>query len=250
VSSPLTVLEFLVRQSLQENAASRGVSSSSPEAKDAVLRDIYPYVVLMNSQVKREESLRLLSDLVGVDQDAVRRDFAALSRSSRKERAGSHVRRDHAPVQQTHARRGTPLSHDLFLMLATVQSREHFAFVRRFIQPEDLDDAVAREVYIALEESFRRGETSLEALLGRITKPEVVDVVQERVASGEFADHGEQSIRDAVTAIRRRVLIQQRRAVEAELRRVAASEGGSDYLELLSEKMHLDRELEKLKGEG
>ena len=46
--------------------------------------------------------------------------------------------------------------------------------------------------------------------------------------------------------------MKKRRAVETELRRMAAteSETGEDYLELLSEKMLLDRELEKMKGEG
>jgi DNA primase len=253
VSSSLTVLEFLVRQSLQEHTSSSRRSTASPETKDAVLREVYPYVALMSSQVKREESLRLISDLVGADEGAVRRDFSAVTSSSGARASDrTHTRRDHAPAQHTHARKGTALSHDLFLMLATVQSREHFAFVRRYIQPEDLEDAMAREVYLAMEESFRRGETSLEALLGRITKPDVVELVQERVASGEFAEHGDRAIRDAVGAIRRRVLLQQRRAVEAELRRMAATEGeaGGSYLELLSEKMHLDRELEKLKGEG
>lgn len=251
VSSPLTVLEFLVRQSLQEHAATSRGSSSSPEAKDTVLREIYPYVALMSSQVKREESLRVVSDLVGADAEAVRRDFSSHVRSkSGHEVQGTHTRRSHAPAP--HDQRGRSLSHDLFLMLATVQSREHFAFVRRFIQPEDLEDVMAREIYLALEESFRRGESSLERLLGRVTRPEVVDLVQARIASGEFAEHGELAIRDAVAAIRRRVLMKQRQAVEVELRRIAAagSEAGSDYLELLSEKMHLDGELEKLKGEG
>lgn len=278
VSSPLTVLEFLVRQSLQEHALASRTSGTSPEAKEAILRGIYPYVALMSSEVKREESLRQVSDLVGVDVDAVRRDFAAHIRSaSRPRRDGARPPADAeasptvdrryggagrpgegtgtgAPTRRGHAseRTSTGISHDLYLMLATVQSREHFAFVRRYVQPEDLEDAVAREIYIALEEAYRRGEVSLEALFARITKPEVVTVVQERIASGEFAEHGERAIRDAVLAVRRRAVRNQIRGVELELRRMAAEGGsdGGDYLELLSEKMLLDRELEKLKGEG
>ncbi len=248
VSSPLTVLEFLVRHSLQEHAATSRSGSAAPETKDSVLREMYPFVALLSSQVKREESLRLISDLVGADVDAVRRDFfAGVGSSRRPERPTNQQRRDHEPP-----RNGTALSHDLFLMLATVQSREHFAFVRRFVQPEDLEDGIAREIYLALEESFRRGESSMESLLGRITKAGVVELVQGRLASGEFAEHGERAIRDSVLSIRRRALEKQRRAVETELRRIAAAESRNDdeYLELLSEKMHLDRELEKLKGEG
>lgn len=257
VSSRLTVLEFLVRQSLQEQAASSHGRASAPEAKDAVLRGVYPLVSRMSSQVQREESLRLIADLVGTDVDAVRRDFRSITRPSAGPgtRNGRSVRSapvPHGDRASADAGKDTALSHDLFLMLATVRNRERFSYVRRFVQPDDLEDESAKEIYLALEEAFRREEQSLDTLLERIANPLISDLVRRRIASEEFAQHQEQAIHDAVTAIRRRVLLRQRRAVETSLRRMAASERGpgEDYRELLSEKMHLDRELEKLKGEG
>lgn len=257
VSSPLTVLEFLVRQSLQEHAASSHGRASAPETKDAVLRGVYPLVSRMSSQVQREESLRLIADLVGTDVDAVRRDFRSITRPSARRGARNGESARTVPVRQgerasTDGGKDTALSHDLFLMLATVRNRERFSYVRRFVQPDDLEDERAREIYLALEEAFRREEHSLESLLERIDDPLISDLVRRRIASEEFAQHQEQAIRDAVTAIRRRVLLRQRRAVETSLRQAAASERDSapDYRDLLSEKMHLDRELEKLKGEG
>ena len=250
VSSPLSVLEFLVRQSLQEQAASSGGRVAPPEAKTAVLRDIYPYVSRMNSQVQREESLRLIADLVGTDVDAVRRDFSELAHPSRAD--GSRgPRQTVSPAGSPTSTSGNALSHDLFLMLATVRNRGQYAYVRRFVQPEDLEDGAAKEICLALEEAFRRDEQSLEALLDRITKPGIVEVIRRRIASEEFALEDDQSIRDAVLAIRRRALTKQRRAIEIELRRVTAgADPGNEYRDLLSEKMHLDAELQKLKGEG
>ncbi len=256
VSSPLPVLEFLVRQSLQEQAATSNGSAGAPETKDAVLRGVYPLVSRMSSQVQREESLRLIADLVGTDVDAVHRDFRSIARpaAGRETRDGGSARgpsRDGGEPPGNERDDPAP-SHDLFLMLATVRNRDRFSYVRRFIQPDDLEDESAKEIYLALEESFRREEGTLDALLARITNPAISDLVHRRIASEEFAHHQEQAIRDAVTAIRRRVLLRQRRTVEASLRRIAASgrDSGDNYRELLSEKMHLDRELEKLKGEG
>ena len=260
VSSPLSVLEFLVRQSLQEHAASSRGRSAPPETKNAVLRSIYPLVSRMSSEVQREESLRLIADLVGTDVDAVRRDFSTLARPSRA--------RESSPTASIHRTSRTgprldvgdgerttadpALSHDLFLMLATVRHRERYAYVRRFVQPEDLEDDVAKEIYLALEEAFRREEQSLDALLERIIKPGVAEMIRRRIASEEFATEDDRSVRDTVLAIRRRALVKQRRAIEVELRRLAAGGGdaGVDYRELLSEKMYLDRELQKLKGDG
>jgi DNA primase len=136
-------------------------------------------------------------------------------------------------------------------MLATVSNREHFGLVRRWIQPEDLEDEDAREIYLALEDSYRRGENSLDLLLGRITRPEVIQVVEERIATGEFAEQSEAVVTDTINSIRRRSIVRQLRAVERELRRISASSSGSsdEELELLAEKMTLDRELQKTKGE-
>lgn len=260
VSSPLTIMEFLVRQSLQERSA------ASPEGKDAVLRDVLPYVSAMNSEVRRHENLTLLADLIGADREAVRRDFDRVLRSAVKRRDEPGIDRhdssrgDAGRVRSPHSgtREGGASetdhgsSHDLFLMLAAVRSRQHFPSVRRWVQPEDLDDPAAREIYLALEESYRRGEVSLDALLQRITRADVVELINERLATDEFGDNEMQAIEDAVTAIRRRSLVKKRDAVEVELRRVAATGGrGSEVeLELLGDKMALDRELEKLKGIG
>jgi DNA primase len=243
VSSPLSILEFLVRQSLQENAA------STPAAKQAALEQLYPYIRLMGSDVKRDESLRLAADLLGADRAAVRRDF---SRTSTRQTAD--VRPQEASSQQPTAQksRQAGLSHDLFLMLATVQNREHFAIVRRTIQPEDLEDGDARELFLALEECYRREETSLDLLMSRITRADVAQLVQQRLSTGEFSEHSDLVIRDGIRAIRERNLLKQRHAIERELRRIAAEGHGGTPQEtdLLTEKMVLDQELQKVKGKG
>lgn len=242
VSSPASVLEHLVRASVQESTA------STPSAKQDVLEQLYPYIRLMRSDVKREESLRLVADLVGVDRAAVRHDYF------RGQSAAASVRRQEAGSQKPAKRqsRNEGLSHDLYLMLATVQNRELFRIVRRGVQPEDLEDDDAREIFIALEESFRREETTLDALLRRITRPDVVETVQARLSTGEFSEQSERAIRDGILSIRRRNLLKQRAAIERELRRLAAegNSGGAEETELLTEKMVLDRELQKLEGEG
>ncbi|MFP4378036.1 MAG: DNA primase [Spirochaetales bacterium] len=243
VSSRLPILEFLIQRGLQE------YRDAGPEAKQRTLEDIYPFIGVIGSDVKRDESLRQLADLVGVDFSAVRRDFFRRRERNARTDEKKDARR-HTPSEeyQSTDRR---LSHDLFLMLATVRNRKHFGLVRRWIHPEDLEDEDAREIYLALEDSYRREENSLDVLLSRITRPAVVKLVEERITTGEFAEQSEAVVTDTINSIRRRTIERQLRAVERELRRISASSSGSseEELELLAEKMTLDRELQKTKGE-
>lgn len=243
ISSPLTALEFLVRAGL--NSASGGRTGSlSPESKAFVLRGVFPYISVMRSEVRRRESLRRLADLVGVDRDAVIRDYG---REHRSTGTTGNAGRDLGPSVRTS---DTRISHDLYLMLAAVARREHFAYVRNWIQPADLEDPVARELYVALEECFRRGEESLEMLLERVRDESAVEVVRRRMATGEFDGMNEQAVRDGVVSIRRRSLERKVRDVESRLRQLdSGGTGASEESDLLAEKMYLDRELLKLKGE-
>ncbi|MCK4515359.1 MAG: toprim domain-containing protein, partial [Spirochaetaceae bacterium] len=239
ISSPLSALEFLVRSSMN------ATSAASPEGKEFVLGEVFPYISLMRSEVRRRESLRLAADLIGADREAVLRDFGRYHRTGKTRSDGrvTGAPSDRATNKTT--------SHDLFLMLATVGSRERFSYVRRWIQPGDLEDPMARDIYVALEEAFRRGESSLELLLERIADPAVVDLVGQRLATGEFEGKHDQAIHDGVLSIRRRALQQKVREVEAKLRRAASGVGEPlNEVELLGEKMYLDRELQKLKGES
>ena len=243
VSSPLTILDFLVRRGIERHG------TGSPEAKQATLEELFPYLDAIRSEIRREESIRAAADLAGAEADAVLRDFARYRRrGSRSSAAIQESSRGREPSQSPTR---TEPSYDLFLMLATVQSREHFAFVRKWLAPEDLEGEVARKVFVALEESYRRGEESLDLLLSRIEPASIAEMVRERIVRGEFDGAEDQAIRDAVMAIRRRALDRKRSAVEVALRRVSRNAGANEgeELELLAEKMHLDQELQKLKGD-
>ena len=254
ISSPLAALEFLVRTGLDD------ATSAGPEGKLIVLEQVFPYISVMRSEVRRSESIRLAADLVGVDRSAVERDFeryrrgqesrSGRSRGSRSagQNPGEQSGREIEPSRRIS---NTSTSYDLFLMLAAAANRGQFAYVRQWVKPEDLEDDVAREIYVALEESFRRNESSLDVLLGRITGEAVVDLVRRRLASGEFSGISEAAFRDGVAAVRRRTLERKIRDVEVKLRRVGSDgDNPRGEEELLGEKMYLDKEMQKLKGEG
>jgi DNA primase len=209
----------------------------TPEGKKAIIASLSPYLGAVDSQVKRDAFFRLLAEELEVEFDSVRADF--LRGASR----AAAVRRGPLPAAES------GLTSDYFFMLAVVVHREYFAQVRNLVGPEDLEDARARKLYIALEECFRAEESTEQALLTRIEDPALRTEVLARTVSGEFAADPGRLIQDGLASVRRRSLERRRNALSAQLAGAAAKEPGR-LKDLLAEKMHIDEELERLKVGG
>jgi DNA primase len=220
-----TLFDYLVERAIQRT------NIDTPRGKEFVLREVFPYIRSIGSAVRQEASLHLVADSLGVERNSVERDFQA-----GRTHASSTTAR---PAEQS-------ISFDLYLMLATVANRDLFSFVRTVLNVEDLEDARAREVYVALEECLRAGEESNEVLLERIENEDLRRLIVERVTSDEFALNGEAIIRDTTYRIKQRNLRERRKRIEARLRRGDASDDNEE-MNLLHEQQYIDAELRKLR---
>ena len=133
-------------------------------------------------------------------------------------------------------------------MLAVALNRSEFQYLRTKVAVDDLRDQRARELYIALEECFRTEKHSMDALLQRISDENLRQLVVEKEAKEEFADRGEEIIRDSVIRVKERSLRQKRDLITADIRRLEKEAAPSvEIRPLMEEKMWIDTELEKLK---
>lgn len=247
VGSAIPVLEYVLQSARNESTDTTGEHG-------ATVQTVFPYIRSIVSEVRRDESLARAADYFGLRREAVAADFARFATGQaaqgRRPQSQEEQQRDGRAAAST--RRNRSPSAELYLLLATVANREHFSYVRRSVQPSDLEDSDARELYVALEESYRRGEESLDVLVSRIHDDVLAELVRERISTGEFDENTEQVVTDSVTFIRRRTLSRRRQELNASLARIAG--GDSDAAEqrrsLIEEQAHIDRELQKLKGEG
>ena len=207
--------------------------SRTPDGKRAVIRHLSPYLISLDSQVKRDGYFRLVAEDLGVDFESVRSD---LLRGAERSITRSNSHRA-AEVQG--------ISADLFFLLAVAVNREFFPEVRKTVVVDDLEDLRARKYFVALEECYRQGETTEEALLRRLEDEELRDLLLGKTASGEFTINPERLIRDGLREIRRRSLEKRRRSVVSALTR-SKDQDPRKLKELLAEKMYLDEELQKL----
>jgi len=207
--------------------------SRTPDGKRAVIRHLGSYLTSLDSQVKRDGYIRLLAEDLGVDFESVRSD---LLRGTERSRTGDDSYR-RSEVQAPSA--------DLFFILAVAVNRDYFQEVRNTVAVDDLEDPRARKVFVALEECYRQGERTEEALLRRLGKEDepLQNLLLEKTASGEFTFNTERLIEDGLRQIRRRSLEKRRRFLISALGRAKQQDS---VRELLGEKMYLDEELQKL----
>jgi DNA primase len=230
VKYPINSLDYLL------NKAQNHAQSDTPEGKEAAVRSLFPYLESVESDIKREDCIRAIADTFGVSARSVASDFS--------KRGGNRSK----GVSQPDAPNSMSLSQDLFLVLAVAANRHYFTYVRQVLEPTDIVDQRAREIFIALEDSFRRGEEGIDTLLLRIQTPDTARLVSERLSTDEFSTNEEKVIHDAVDRIKGRSYAQRRQDVVARLESLDRAGGNREEVQsLIAEKMYLDSELEKIR---
>ncbi len=230
-------LEYFVITAQKQN------TDSSPEGADLVLREVFPYIEGMRSEVRREASLSFVADELGLDRRAVHNDFAA--RRKGVDRRGRNDQETSESDTRNPAGARDHRNPELLLMLAVAVHREHYPSVRKRIAAADLTDPAARELYIAIEEAYRAEEQDLDSLLERITDERLVSRVAEQASRDEYGEAVGSYIADTVRVVRRKTLLRRRNALKVRLQRSTRS--AEDERQLLEELMAIDNELQKLK---
>ncbi len=218
----------------------------TPEGKKRIAEAVYSYIDKVESEIKKDSYLNLLAEKLGVDNRAVYNDF--IKRRNKSQYAGGSRELDERKKDEQ------ILSSELYFMLFVVSNRGYFEYVRKMITENDLSDELAKDIFIALEESYREEEESLEYLLEKLKNQELKNLIAQKVTSGEFSINVNQAIEDGIRNIKRKSLERRRNEVIKLLklrgtteRDMDSSKNRIDTRSLLEEKMFLDKELEKLK---
>ncbi len=209
--------------------------ADSPEGKELVLRELFPYIESIRSEVRREASLAYIADTLDLQRTSIIREF---------EKRNQVRPSDVGPEYESNKRLDSP-SEELYLMLAVAVHCEHFPYVRTILNTDDVTDPVARDLFIALEDAYRAEELEFERVLARIEHEGLQQLLYERAARDEFSVNTDQIVRDGVRAVKRRIVESKLRQVQSQLR--TADNSVEEQRRLMTEKAYLDGELQKLK---
>jgi len=221
----------------------------NPDGKEQLVKEFSEYVKSIPSPVKKEAVVLMIADMVGLSTKTV---FATINRN------------DKGPVKQGFGKIQATLSikpefsvaqnprgdMEFRLMLAVLFNGEYFGLVRAQLNIDDLSDSRAREIWIALEEVFRKTSIiDFDTVLGGIESKELREHILRRHFENEFSENAEDFIRQGIFRMRYRATEQRRTYVEQTLKRLFHQEQQDPKAlkELLEEKIILDQTLENLK---
>ncbi len=224
--------EFLVDTALAR------FGDKGAEEKSHVVSAVSRFLHNVDSEVRRQEYYHRLAARLDITPDAVQRDLDRTADNTVFRRKGQDVE------PEENERIGA----DLFLMLATAAHYEFYPYVRRQLQYKDIRDKRAMDVFIALEESFRQEESDINSICSRIENEGLRDLLMQKAVSEEFSINTEAMIKDTVRLIKKKSLEERGRDLRKRLKRLVNEGSDSEkQRELLSEKMYIDEELERLK---
>jgi DNA primase len=240
-----------------------GFDSGTPGGKAQAAAFLFPYALVMDSDVARDACLDTIADAVGVDRDGLRADFRRYtSREGTGNRGGERGADGGAAAEPIR------MNDELFLLAAVFINHRLYAKFRSILPIEELEDPKAKELYVALEEWFRNeapdtfgavspGVPGADAvlpgeLLSRVRSEALRTFVLGQSAQGAFSRNPENLMIGGAKRIRQKRLDRRRKEIVVEMRTQTGVDNRASNRrsleDLLAEKVHLDEELKKLQG--
>jgi DNA primase len=232
-----------------------------PDGKLSVFKEVKPYIELIESEIKKHSYIKLLADVIDIDEMVIQKELQSSGRLS----SGSNTMNFHGRFHASEARsssshdnrelnkspvvlQAATLSADMFLMLTLVNNRKFFQKLRKSVSIQQINDTDAAEIFTALEESLREGETSFEYLLERIEDIKIRQMVIMSFGQNEFIEEAENIINEAVQKIKLRSLFSKQKKIVQQIKSAAVQGINEiDLNKLLFEKKFIDEEIKKLR---
>lgn len=222
---------------------------STAEGKMAATRFMFPFLASVDGEVARSSLMDTVSDSFGADRTAMVRDFntGAWKQHSRKDLTSSDSN-GRSSVANMAAKPIPSVSDELFFIMCLVVNRPLYRKVRAVYAPDDLVNSYARELFVALEESFRADREDLDFLLEKIESEELRSFVLAQHSMDVYARNPERTVEESIAFIKRKKLEARSEELVRRLRMLSGSGGeDEDIGDLMLEKKHVDEELALLK---
>jgi DNA primase len=214
---------------------------SDPDGKQKAIEFLFPYIKIIESELARSDALLAVADAFLCDSMVLSRDYQAwlpgapLAAFSPKRNNGMAM-----PVR---------LTEELFLLMTIVANREShpefLAKLRGVLSIEEINDANAKELYIAIEEWLRNGEhEGTSGIFSYIRLEPLRSFAMQKCGGEEFAFDAERLFTESLHSLWKQRLEARRKQIVQKLR-LRENNAGWKTEELLEEKMYIDRELQR-----
>lgn len=216
---------------------------ATPEGKTKAALAFFPYIESLQSDMQKESCFELLSQHLGLKLESVLADFS--NRESAKQRI---LNTQDNKSQKLEERIPKTLNVEQRVVIAVIANLEFYNLMRSSLSVDDFEDAIAKNLYIILEECYRENAVNYENILSKCNSVPVQNLIAQRVASGEFSgsrEHVQKIIEDGILGIQCITLERKRKNLLNKMRLIKGNtlEERQQLDAMLTDKMALDYEL-------
>ena len=235
-------LDFIIKNIIVKHG-----NLDSPEAKEAIASEVFPYIGLIGSEVGKSAALRFLAKQLNIDENAVVFDFRTFSgKDGKKKFSGSVTEKKIRPAVPSPVEEGED-NREFLLFAALVAEPSCFEQVRRYIDVDDLISSRAREIYYILEELFRKNRLNSDMVLPMLGDSPSARFVVRKLADNEFtSDNIKKMIPDLI--LQERIFILKSKIEDLQFKIGQSAGLNRETVDnYIREKIKYEKELAKLK---
>ncbi|MDA3809847.1 MAG: DNA primase, partial [Spirochaetaceae bacterium] len=170
LKSPVNLFEYLLHFSIVSH------DITTPEGKEEVVKELFPYIESIESEIKRDLCLGSLAENLGIESKSL---LFELNRQ-KKDFPRNVFKNNQTQIQDQ------KMTDELLVILATALHREFLPKIKLYRSEFDFQDQRAIILYNVLIECDNNKESSTESLMSRITDESVKRMMMEKISTGEL----------------------------------------------------------------
>ncbi|MBF9016095.1 MULTISPECIES: DNA primase [unclassified Oceanispirochaeta] len=232
LKSPVNLFEYLL------DLAMVSYDISTPEGKEQAVKELFPYIESIASEIKRDLCLGTLAEKLGIESKSL---LFELNRQ-RSNFSRKVVNKPQPRIQEQ------KMTDELLLVMTAALHREFAEIVKQYTGEFDFQDERAILLYNVLIDCEKNNESSTESLLAGISDDSVKRIIMEKISTGELDENTSELIDKTLLLLRRRNLQNRSREINRIMSQVSKEDSSWELVnELIIEKQNLDKEIEELK---
>jgi len=202
---------------------------------------MFSFLDALDSEIDRDDCITRIADIYKIERNAVQKEYSQRKFKTHREYGENET----AEKPRLQIKRNDELS----LLTNVAVNTELYVDFRKAIEIKEIEDRAAKELFIVMEECFKRDENKVEQLLSVIEDENLRNYVAECATSGEYKGDTRRFMEDGIKKIKIKRLERRITEINAEMREdERLSHDSYNIDELLAEKKYIDSQILKLKG--
>jgi DNA primase len=206
--------------------------------------ELFDYVDALQSDIQKDSTLNLIAQKIGLSVESIRNDFENREQAKNRLSSYSILRQQNGNAAGNTEDINVKPDAEFRAMLAVIADMKLFDMMSAELSESDFENPLARSLFASLKECHESGAFSFESLQMHCHNEKILQMINESIITGEYAQNTEQSVADSIKMIKRKCLIKKQSRLQNSIQNLLTTAyDGEELQTLIEEKMAVDKQL-------